>query len=176
MIKKIKELVETETGIQDISLKKRTQSYVEARVLYSNLALKHTKFTTERIGAEINKSHCSVVHHKKIFTQWIQLKKFYAQNLKSFKTIESLLEDEKVKTTFNTKEDAVTNAVDLYRKYKRENIILQKQNNKLIKKLNKKQKEVDEKLQLLKNTKRDASYWLTLYKRVKENKFYVKKA
>ena len=67
LTKKIKELVETETGIEDISLKKRTQPYVEARVLYSNLALKHTKLSCKRIGEEINRDHSSVVHHKKVF-------------------------------------------------------------------------------------------------------------
>ncbi|BAQ92923.1 ATPase involved in DNA replication initiation (DnaA) [uncultured Mediterranean phage uvMED] len=134
MIKKIKELVETETGLQDIGIKKRTQQYVEARVLYSNLALKHTKLSCKRIGEEINRDHSSVVHHKKVFTQWIQLKKFYAQNLNSYKTLESMLEEEKV---------VDTNAIDLYRKYKRESKILLKQNKELLKKLELKQKEID---------------------------------
>ena len=159
MIKKIKELVETETGIQDIGIKTRKQNYVEARVLYVNLALNHTKFTTERIGAEINRSHCTVLHHKKLFKQWLQMKNFYSENLNSYKTLESILEED-------TGVD--TNAIDLYRKYKKENIILQKHNNKLIKKLGEKQKELEEKAQLFKDAKSNASYWLTLYKRLKD--------
>ena len=158
MIQKIKELVETETGIQDIGIKTRKQNYVEARVLYVNLALNHTKFTTERIGAEINRSHCTVLHHKKLFKQWLQMKNFYSENLNSYKTLESILEEESV---------VDTNAIDLYRKYKKENITLQKHNNKLIKKLGEKQKELEEKAQLFKDAKRDASYYLSLYKKYK---------
>ena len=134
MIKKIKELVETETGIQDISVKKRTQDYVEARVLYSNLALKHTKLSCKRIGEEINRDHASVVHHKKVFAQWLKQKKYYAGNLNSYRTLETMLEEEKV---------VDISAIDLYRKYKRESKILLKQNKELIKKLAQKQKEID---------------------------------
>lgn len=158
MIQKIKELVETETGIQDISLKKRTQDYVEARVLYSNLALNHTKLSLQRIGREINRDHASVVHHKKIFAQWLKFKNHYAENLNSYRTLESILEEENL---------VDTNAIDLYRKYKRENIILQKHNNKLIKKLKEKQEELDDKAQLFKDAKRDASYYLKLYRKFK---------
>ena len=159
MIKRIKELVETETGLQDIGIKKRTIPYVEARVLYSNLALNHTKFTTERIGAEINRSHCTIVHHKKLFKQWLQHKKFYSEYLRRYKTLKSIVEEDI---------GVDTNPLDLYRKYKKENIILQTHNNELIKKLNEKQKELEEKAQSFINAKSDASYWLTLYKRLKD--------
>ena len=86
------------------------------------------------------------------------MKNFYSENLNSYKTLESILEEESV---------VDTNAIDLYRKYKKENIILQKHNNKLIKKLGEKQKELEEKAQLFKDAKRDASYYLSLYKKYK---------
>ena len=104
------------------------------------------------MGKEINITHASVLHNKKIFKQWLEQKKFYSEHLNRYKTLESIVEED-------TGVD--TNAIELYRKYKKENIILQKHNNKLIKKL-------EEKTQLFKEAKREANYYQTYYKKYKK--------
>ena len=73
MKQKIKEIVESKTKIENISIRSRKQSIVEARVLYSTLCLKHTQDSYERIGKIINRDHSTIVHYKRIYNTWEQL-------------------------------------------------------------------------------------------------------
>ena len=55
------EFVNKEFSI-DITGRKRTTDYVEARALYYKLAKENTKLSLERIGQKVNRGHATVLH------------------------------------------------------------------------------------------------------------------
>ena len=91
MKQKIKEIVESKTKIENISIRSRKQSIVEARVLYSTLCLKHTQDSYERIGKIINRDHSTIVHYKRIYNTWEQLPKMYFDNLTLLHEIDEIV-------------------------------------------------------------------------------------
>lgn len=120
MIQTIKQLVEVESGLPDISLRTRKQVTVDARIIYAMLCLKHTKgISYERIAKGVNRDHSSVVHYKKLFDSWQQFPRLYSDKLESYKRVNDILERER---------DEIDDSTDLYLMYKKENIILRKEN------------------------------------------------
>ena len=62
MLQKIKELVEIETKIRDISKKSRLPNIVDARVMYYYLAKKYTGLSYHRIAKKVNRDHATVIN------------------------------------------------------------------------------------------------------------------
>ena len=92
MIESIKQLVEAETRLDNIEKRTRKQEYVDARVIYSTLALTHTKYTYEKIGSLIGRDHSSIVHHQKIYRQWLRQPDRYSYNIKILSTLNKVIE------------------------------------------------------------------------------------
>tara|TARA_R110000744_G_scaffold6534_3_gene22831 strand:+ start:787 stop:1218 length:432 start_codon:yes stop_codon:yes gene_type:complete len=115
---KIKKLVESETGIEDLSTKSRKQSIVEARVVYSVLCLRHTNDSYERVAKLINRDHSTIVHHRKIYRTWAEYPKMYLNNL-------SLLD--KINDIINNLKTPEEKDIDIITRYRNRNIILSKQ-------------------------------------------------
>jgi hypothetical protein len=79
MIEEIIDYINTELNI-DITKKKRTNEYVFARTLYYKLAKEYTNTSIKKIGAAVNKDHCSVIHNIRNFDEVLkrkELKKIY---------------------------------------------------------------------------------------------------
>lgn len=68
---KVKKLVESYYNIKDISIKKRSQVYVDARTVYIVLAKRLTNYNYTIIGEYIKRDHSSVTHAiNSIYSQW----------------------------------------------------------------------------------------------------------
>ena len=92
MIEAIKKLVESETGLNNIETRLRNQQYVDARVIYTTLALTHTKLSYTRIAKLIDRDHSSIVHHQKIYRQWLREPERYSYNIKAYERIDCIIE------------------------------------------------------------------------------------
>ena len=92
MIEAIKKLVESETRLENIETRTRNQEYVDARVLYTILALTHTKYSYARIGKLINRDHSSVNHHQKIYKQWLKQPDRFSYNLEAYNKLTKVIE------------------------------------------------------------------------------------
>lgn len=92
MIEAIKKLVESETGLNNIETRTRNQQYVDARVIYTILALTHTKYSYERIAKLINRDHSSVNHHQKIYKQWLKQPDRFSYNLDAYNRLTKVIE------------------------------------------------------------------------------------
>tara|TARA_R100001463_G_scaffold6764_5_gene21942 strand:+ start:1430 stop:1861 length:432 start_codon:yes stop_codon:yes gene_type:complete len=122
MKEKIKKLVEAETGIQDISIKSRKQNLVEARVVFSTLCLRHTNDSYERIAQVIKRDHSTIVHCRKIYNNWVDCPKLYLNNLTLLDTIDNLINEQK---------DTTEKEIDIITRYRKKNILLTKELQKL---------------------------------------------
>jgi uncharacterized coiled-coil protein SlyX len=91
MIDTIKNLVEQETNIEDISTRVRKQQLVDARVIYTVLALRHTKYSYERIGGKINRDHSTIVHHQRIYSQWRQQPEMFTAHLRTLQKLDDVI-------------------------------------------------------------------------------------
>lgn len=127
----IKKLIEAETGIEDISVKSRKRHIVEARVVFTTLCLRHTKDSYETISKIINRDHSTVVHCRKIYNNWSQFPKHYLNNL-------SLLE--KIDNIINEQKDKTEKEIDIVARYRKKNILLSQQIDKLTQTVVKQQK------------------------------------
>ena len=87
-LKNIKELVETYYDIDDISVKCRTQNYVDARTVFVVLAKELTDYSYSIIGDYINRHHSSITHAiNEIHDQWQKSKYHYRRQLDVIDTI-----------------------------------------------------------------------------------------
>ena len=66
----IKEVVEQVFNIEDISVKKQTNHYVQARSVYYQIARETTTYSTPIIGGLMNRDHATVLHSKKVFDSY----------------------------------------------------------------------------------------------------------
>jgi hypothetical protein len=133
MKEKIKKLVEAETGIQDISIKLRTQDIVEARIMFSTLCLRHTNDSCQRIGKTINRDHSTVVHHRKLHNNWLDYPKQYLNNLTLLDRIDNLINEQK---------DSSEKDIEIVTRYRKKNILLTKEIEKLKEVLLKQEKDI----------------------------------
>ena len=117
MIKQIKQLVEVETGLKDISDKSRKREYVEARAIYFKLAREHTTKPFSTISKLINRDHSTGVHAIKLYNTWKELPKLYIEELYRYRSVEKQLLD--------IKEDIQPSPNELIVIYKKKNYILE---------------------------------------------------
>lgn len=118
----IKELVEIETGIRNISIKERSKELVEARVIFIVLAKEKAKTSYTKIGAYLNKNHATILHsYKVIYEQWKSQPYYFKENLASLRNVEDLLtkDVEAIKREETAKE--------LFYNYRRRNTLLRKE-------------------------------------------------
>ena len=134
MKEKIKKLVEAETGIEDISIKLRTQGIVEARIIFSILCLRHTNYSCQRIGKIINRDHSTIVHHRKLHNNWLDYPKQFLNNLTLLDRIDNIINEEK---------DTTEKELDIITRYRRKNILLTKEIEKLKELLVKQEKNIE---------------------------------
>ena len=114
-IDKIKEIVETETGI-DLTNPSRRAELVYTRALYFNLCREYTMHPLEVIGNSVGKHHATVLHGIKLFRDWID------QHESKYIELYELL-DRKVKKAFK-KENAKYRGRDFY-KHKYAKVLLE---------------------------------------------------
>lgn len=80
MLKKIKNITEELTGIEDISVKDRRNNIVYARYLYFALCRYYSDdisyVSLEKIGSVINRAHCTVIHGFKTFDDLMKFNNF----------------------------------------------------------------------------------------------------
>ena len=134
----IKELVEVETGIKDISRRKRSNDMVDARVLYYVLAKERAKASYTAMANFINKNHATALHsYKIIYESW---KLFPVQNSSNLESLDRLLDiiDNDINELANSED-----ARKLFLKYKERNSLLKKENSLLKDRLEKLNKEVE---------------------------------
>jgi len=91
MLQKIKELVEIETKIRDISKKSRLPDIVDARVMYYYLAKKYTEFSYQRIARQVNRDHATALHGMKSYNNWNFASLQYRKQLTKLHSIEQLV-------------------------------------------------------------------------------------
>lgn len=123
MIEAIKRLVESETKVRHIENRCREQQYVDARVLYTSLALVHTKYSYTRIAKLIDRSHCTIVHHQKIYRQWLRQPERYSYNIRAFNRLNKIIEKGR---------EEIEKDVDLVVMYKEKNEDLERQVGELL--------------------------------------------
>jgi len=84
ILNRIKNHIEIETGI-DIMQDTRRINVNDMRAVYYYIAMMHTKYTYEQVGAFVNRTHATVIHHFKSFDDF-KFKNKYVYNLgKNFK-------------------------------------------------------------------------------------------
>lgn len=91
MLRKIKELVEIETKIKDISVKSRKKDIVTARVMYYYLSRKYTSASYERIAGHLNRNHATAIHSLKTHAAWEFAVFQYSKELEKLHSIEQLI-------------------------------------------------------------------------------------
>ena len=95
-VKKIKELVEFYYGLEDISTRKRTQDYVDARTIYAVLCRELTDYSYAVISSHINRDHSSITHAMNvIYNQWRSQKYRFRRQLQIIDTIYEILAEKK---------------------------------------------------------------------------------
>ena len=70
MLQRIKELVEIETKIRDISKDSRKPDIIDARVMYYYLAKKYTGFSYQKIARQVKRDHATALHGMKSYNNW----------------------------------------------------------------------------------------------------------
>lgn len=133
MKENIKKLVEAETGIKDISTRSRKQHIVEARIIYSVLCLRHTKNSYHRIAESMNRDHSTIVHHRKLHNNWLEYPKQYLDNLTLLDRIDNIINEQK---------DTTEKDVEIVTRYRRKNILLTKELDKLKKTITKQETDI----------------------------------
>lgn len=118
MLQKIKELVEIETKIRDISKKSRLPHMVDARVMYFYLAKKYTDFSYDRISRKVDRHHATAIHAMKSYDNWNFASLQYRKQLNKLHSIEQLVPE--------IKEEDVQPS-DFHELYRARNIALNEQ-------------------------------------------------
>jgi hypothetical protein len=133
MLQKIKELVEIETKIRDISKKSRLPDIVDARVMYYYLAKKYTGFSYQRIAKQVNRDHATALHAMKSYNNWNFASLQYRKQLAKLHSIEQLVPE--------IKEEDIQ-PVDFHELFRARNIALNLQITKLLKEMKEKDAEI----------------------------------
>ena len=141
-LKLIKNLVELETGVNDLSTKQRDQKTVNARVIFYVLAREFTlksveKVSLQKIGATVKRDHSTVLHSCKIIhAQWLLTPSAFRDDLDA---LENLRE-----TIINELKNSETpvNKDHIYRIFKKRNVSLKNRVKELREQLNTLKKEV----------------------------------
>lgn len=137
-LKIIKDLVEVETGIKDISIKTRDQVHVDARVLYYILAREKAKVGYDKMAKFINKNHATALHsYKNIYNEWKMFPKDNSNNLNSLNKLIDIVDND-----LNSFNDDIS-IKKLFLKYKRRNTLLYKENISLRKDIERLEKQVN---------------------------------
>jgi len=88
----IKEILETESGIEDIGIKSRKAKVRDARYCYARLCEKYVvKFNQTRCGKVINRDHSTIIHSLKMFRRDYNTINFSATN--TYNTCDLILKD-----------------------------------------------------------------------------------
>jgi len=90
-IDKIKEIVETETGIE-LKNKSRRTELVYTRAMYYNLCREYTLHSLEVIGKSVDKNHATVLHGLKLYRDWIE--QHEERYIQSYERIDKLVSRE----------------------------------------------------------------------------------
>lgn len=90
-IEKIKEIVETETGI-NLNNKSRKTELVYTRAMYYNLCREYTLHSLEVIGKSVDKNHATVLHGLKLYSDWIE--QHEERYIQSYERIDKLVSRE----------------------------------------------------------------------------------
>ena len=125
-LKTIKDLVEVETQIKDISVSTRDQRHVDARVLYYVLAKERAKVGYAKMSNFVNRTHATAIHsYKVIYDEWKTFPKAYSENLATLDRLFEIVDKDLVtlKSEGSIKK--------LFMRYKRRNTLLYKENNSL---------------------------------------------
>lgn len=135
MIETIKKLVEAETTLNNIERRIRTQEFVDARIIYTVLALKHTKLSYARIAKLIDRNHCSIIHYQKIYSQWRRTPERFSNHLRSIDGIDKIIEKGR---------EEIDSNMDIIIMFKKKNALLEKQVNQLLSTIDKQEAKIKE--------------------------------
>lgn len=80
----------------DLYQKNRKQPVIYARVIYYRLAREYTPYSLQMIADVFNKNHATALHGFKMFENFKLQPKLYANELKAYKNIASVLEKVKI--------------------------------------------------------------------------------
>ena len=133
MLQKIKELVQIETKIRDISKRSRLPDIVDARVMYYYLAKKYTGLSYHRIARSIDRDHATALHGMKSYGNWNFASLQYRKQLDKLHAIEQLIPE--------IQESHIESA-DLHELFKARNIALNSQVSELLNEIKQKDAEI----------------------------------
>lgn len=93
-LKKIKQVVEMNTNVKDISVRSRKQNLVDARTIYFVLAKRLTSFSYSIISELVNRDHSSVTHGiNEIYSGWLLTPNYFKSQLQLIDAIEKQIMD-----------------------------------------------------------------------------------
>ena len=133
MLQKIKELVQIETKIRDISKRSRLPDIVDARAMYYYLAKKYTGLSYHRIARSIDRDHATALHGMKSYNNWNFASLQYRKQLDKLHAIERLIPEI---------EESHVEPADLHELFKARNIALNSQITELLKEMKEKDVEI----------------------------------
>lgn len=133
MLQKIKELVELETKIADISKKSRVPRIIDARVMYYYLAKKYTGFSYQKIARGVGRDHATAIYGMKSYNNWNFASLQYRKQLAKLHSIEQLVPE--------IKEDDIQPS-DFHELFRARNIALNSQISELLSELKEKDVEI----------------------------------
>ena len=133
MLQKIKELVQIETRIRDISKKSRLPDIIDARVMYYYLAKKYTGLSYQRIARKVDRDHATALHGMKSYNNWNFASLQYRKQLNKLHAIEQLIPE--------IQESHIESA-DLHELFKARNIALNSQITELLEEMREKDAEI----------------------------------
>lgn len=108
----IRRLVEKDQGFS-IAVKSRKRHLVEARYIFCLLCRKHTIYTLDQIGIEINRDHSTIVHSEKMAKEFLQVDPEFKQKFNNLERKFKRLYSNNYER-FLSKEDKLQNAVMSY--------------------------------------------------------------
>ena len=133
MLQRIKELVEIETKIRDISKDSRKPDIIDARVMYYYLAKKYTGLSYQRIARSIDRDHATALHGMKSYGNWNFASLQYRKQLTKLHSIEQLVPE--------IKEEDIQ-PIDFHELFKARNIALNSQITSLLAEIKEKDAEI----------------------------------
>jgi len=93
-LKKIKQVVEMNTNVKDLSVRSRKQNLVDARTIYFVLAKRLTTFSYSIISELVNRDHSSVTHGiNEIYSGWLLTPNNFKTQLQLIDAIEKQIMD-----------------------------------------------------------------------------------
>lgn len=93
-LRKIKQVVEMNTNVKDLSVRSRKQNLVDARTIYFVLAKRLTTFSYSIISELVNRDHSSVTHGiNEIYSSWLLTPNYFKSQLQLIDAIEKQIMD-----------------------------------------------------------------------------------